>query len=264
MPAGRFSGIAPLARVSAHCCRAKQHPLPLDWTAAAIAVALSLLPAVSPAIADNPGKHQPRHRWQSVLIAGLPAAIAVPCRDCAPDLILRCAARGQGLMQLEMPVATVANGRDGASKQVRLIVANNIEHRRSITRKTRRGFQPAIEFATDDRLLLRLSGNGVLNLRFYGQTRLVALAGASGPIATARRACAPAGQPATPHHCTWTVILACSANRRSAAATAAATPEAFVRKSEDVYCATIATDDLGHAKALVARFTARLQRSCLP
>lgn len=204
------------------------------------------------------------HRWQGVTIAGLPAAIATRCADCPAEIVLRCLARGRGLMQLELLGAAVANGRVGATKQIRLTIGADSERRRALTIRQPRGFTPVIKLAADDLLLGRFERGGVLRINFYGQRSVIGLRGAAGPVAQVRNACLPMDSPVQLRHCTWSVVMGCHAERRAVAAVARTIPDAFVRETSDGYCATLASDDLAGAQARASRYGGYVARSCLP
>ena len=101
-----------------------------------------------------------------MVLEGLPAAIATRCADCPAALELRCLGRARGVMQLTIAAAAVANGRAGASKQIRLSLGRHSERRRALTHRRRGGFTPIIPLAVDDRLLDRLATETVLEISF--------------------------------------------------------------------------------------------------
>jgi hypothetical protein len=204
------------------------------------------------------------HRWQITTADRLTTAIAQPCTECTADLMLSCLARGRGLMRLTFPVASVANGRPDASKQIRLIIDRTIQPRRAITIKTPRGYTPVIDIAADDPLLDALSKASLLELGFYGQRSFVGLANAAASITHVRAICQSDKRPVPTRHCTWSISIACSSQRTTAQAAAKEVPTAFVRKTPNGYCAVIAISDLALAKAHAAKLGAPMRRSCLP
>jgi hypothetical protein len=204
------------------------------------------------------------HRWQVTTAGRLTTAIAQPCTECAADLMLSCLARGRGLMRLTLPVASVANGRPEASKQIRLIIDRAIQPRRAITIKTARGYTPVIDLAVDDPMLDALSRASLLELGFYGQRSFVGLANAATAITQVRTICQSGTRPVPARHCTWSITVSCSPQHKAAEAAANDVPAAFVRKTRTGYCAVIAISDLALAKARAAKLGARLERSCLP
>jgi len=166
-------------------------------------------------------------------------------------------------MRLTLPVARVANGRPDASKQIRLIIDGVVQQRRAVTIKTPRGYTPVIDLAADDPVLDVLSKATLLELSFYGQRSYVGLAGAAQSIANVRAICQSGPHPAASRHCTWSITVACSPRRKIAQAAANTVADAFVRKTANGYCATVAVHDLALAKTRAARLGAPLIRSCL-
>lgn len=219
-------------------------------------------------------RHRPvkDHRWQVATSADGPAAVALPCATCAPDLVLRCLEPGRGILRLSLPGAVVANGRDGAAKQLRLAVDGTRERRRAITRQGghwrargggRRGFTPTIDLASDDRLLSRLADGRLLQVDFYGQRSFVGLRGAAGPLETILKRCRPPDQAAVGRHCTWVVVFGCSTVRTNAARLAGEVPHGFVRAGDGGYCAVVAHQDLASARNIAAHVAGYVERSCL-
>lgn len=209
-------------------------------------------------------KPQTDHRWQLVTIDGLPVAIATRCADCLADLELRCLVRGRGLMQLTIAGAAVANGRAGASKQIRLSLGAHSERRRALTQRRPRQFTPIIQLAVDDALLDRLASETTLKINFYGQRSYVGLRGAAGPVQQVRAACLAAVTPIPRRHCTWAVIVECLAKRDAAVAAARAVPRGFVKARAEGFCVITANTDLATAQARVVEYGGYVERSCLP
>ena len=204
------------------------------------------------------------HRWQLVVLDGLPAAVATRCADCPADLELRCLARGRGLMQLTIAGAAVANGRAGASKQIRLSLGDHGERRRALTHRHPRGFTPVMQLAVDDALLDRLAAATVLKINFYGQRSYTGLRGADRPVAQVRAACFGDVTPVPKRHCTWAVIVNCFAKREAAVTTARALRGAFVKARAEGFCVIDTSTDLASAQARAAQHGGYVERSCLP
>lgn len=224
-------------------------------------VGLLLTSTAQPATRLKPEKD---HRWQLVMLDGLPSAIATRCPDCPADLELRCLARGRGLMQLTIAGAAVANGRAGASKQIRLSLGDRSLRRRALTHRRPRGFTPTIQLAVDDVLLDRLARETVLKVNFYGQRSYIGLRGAARPVGQVRAACLAAVTAVPKRHCTWSVVIECLAKRAAAAASAAVLAGAFVKARSEGFCVIITSDDLASAQARAAQNGGYVERSCLP
>ncbi|MBU2531709.1 MAG: hypothetical protein KKB37_03135 [Alphaproteobacteria bacterium] len=204
------------------------------------------------------------HNWQVAAGSGPPSAIAARCPDCAPDLTLTCPVPGRGLLELTMAAASVSNGLDGTTKQIRLTVANQVEGRRALTRATKRGFTPVLELPVDDELLDRMMTGGALTMHFYGQRSVVGLHDARDAISAIRRACQPAAIHRAYRFCTWSIVIACSPDRSTAGNWAGQVPDAIVRLIDGSYCTTIATDELANAKSRATALGGHVERSCLP
>ena len=231
-----------------------------------VCVLLVLLVAFAGHQASAATRAQPtkNHRWQITTSDRLTTAIAQPCAECTADLMLSCLMPGRGLMRLAFPVASVANGRSDASKQIRLIIDRNIQPRRAIMTKTSRRYTPVIDLAADDPLLDALSKALLLELSFYGQRSFVGLANAAASITRVREICQSKDRPVPTRHCTWSITVACSSQRTTAQAVAKEVPTAFVRKTPNGYCAVIAVSELVLAKARAAQLGIPMRRSCLP
>ncbi|MGI9480605.1 MAG: hypothetical protein ACR2PI_28225 [Hyphomicrobiaceae bacterium] len=204
------------------------------------------------------------HRWQLVVLEGLPVAIATRCADCPADLELRCLGRARGLMQLTIAAAAVANGRAGASKQIRLSLGGHSERRRALTHRRPRGYTPVMHLAVDDALLDRLSSETVLKISFYGQRSHVGLRGATRPVARVRAACLAGVKPIPKRHCTWSVVVACMGQREAAMTSATALKGALVKARPDGFCVIVTSTDLAAARARAAYHGGYVERSCLP
>ncbi|MFY0613610.1 MAG: hypothetical protein JXQ99_18915 [Hyphomicrobiaceae bacterium] len=207
---------------------------------------------------------QKDHRWQLVTLNGLPTAIAARCADCLPDIELRCLTRGRGLMELSIPGAAVANGRAGASKQIRLSLGAHSARRRALTRRHSRGFVPVLQLAVDDALLDLVQGESVLKINFYGQRSFVGLRGAARPVEQVRAACLPTAAPMSKRHCTWAVVVECFARRERAVVAAKALPGAFAKARAGRFCVIVTSAHLASAQARAAAFGGYVERSCLP
>ncbi len=239
--------------------------------------------------------------WQLGRYDGAQAALALQCPTCPVLLALACPVAGRGLLRLSLPGAAVANGRNGATKQVRIIIDDTIVWRRATTRhrtvaidiparsrdldhgappdsgaddifKRVMRFEPQIDLASDDRILDRALGaslerGGRMVINFYGQKTLISLDGAASVISTVRRMCQPKAARSAAHpqgrHCVWSLKLGCHPTRRAALEAGKNHSGAIVREMAEGYCLALTFDDLNRAKAQASRLNGVIERSCL-
>ena len=212
-----------------------------------------------------------QHAWQAVRAGGTITARAFACPTCPAALELACTGdKGSGLLELALPVAGVANGRDGASKQMRFIIGDTVLQRRAETRREDGHFVPHVALAADDALLDRMAAGSLLETSFYGQRAYVGLGPAAhDAIAIARAACAGPGVLALgptgiPQLCTWHVALGCHPTEIAASKAGRAYAGATVLShGEAGWCLAAVINDLAAARALFGRHGTGLTRSCV-
>lgn len=204
------------------------------------------------------------HHWHLAEKRGRPLALALPCPECRPDLIVECLGRRPAVVRIEFSGASVSNGRHGASKQIRITVDGETVRRRVITQRTERGYTPHMIVAADDALLEQLANAHLVGINFYGQRSFVGAANAKRAIAAVRSNCGTGAPSAiAKKHCIWNVVLHCGASRAATEIVVQSHDGAFVRKISDKYCAVLATRELAHGLRLANATGGTLERSCL-
>jgi hypothetical protein len=212
-----------------------------------------------------------QHQWHQVGAPPENRVEARACTDCPAALELRClGGPGSGLMELALPVAGVANGREQATKQMRLIAGGHVMQRRATTLRRGGLFVPHVALGADDILFSRLERADLLELSFYGQRAYVGL-GADGQraIHDLRAACWPDLK--RPEHrtgdaaiCTWHVPLGCY--QTEAAAQGAGQVEAvrvLLARRDTVWCASAVIEDLGAARIFAGKRQTYPRRACV-
>jgi hypothetical protein len=212
-----------------------------------------------------------QHHWQPVGPYPEGALEARACTDCPAALELAClGAPGSGLLELAIPIAGVANGRERATKQIGVIIDGHVMQRRATTFRRGGLFVPHIALGADDLLFRRLEAADLIEFSFYGQRAYVGV-GKRGQraIHALRAACWPdldrSRLPAQDTAiCTWHVPIGCFPNEpaaRSAGRTLAV--RTLVTRQETAWCANAVIDDLAAARIFAGQQQTYPRRSCV-
>jgi hypothetical protein len=236
-----------------------------------VALLLALAAAIVSANAATRTAPPKKHDWQVLGEGHDPVADARACPDCPAALQLKClGAPGSGLLELSLPVAGVSNGREGATKQIRLIVADNVLQRRANTFRRDGLYVPHVLLGGDDDLLDRLEAADLLELSFYGQRAYVGLGPAArAAIHVVRARCWPdldgaARQAGRRAVCTWHVPLGCFESEAAAqSAGRADTVRTSLTHDSAGWCANAVIDDLAAARIFADLKQTHPRRACV-
>ena len=253
---------------------ARSHLTRADWNGVArrgAAVLLALVAALVSANAATRTAPPKKHDWQVLGEGHEAVADARACPDCPAALQLNClGAPGSGLLELSLPVAGVSNGREGATKQIRFIVADRVLQRRAHTFRRDSLYVPHVLLGGDDDLFDRLEGADLLELSFYGQRAYVGLgAQARAAIHAVRARCWPdldgaARQAGRRAVCTWHVPLGCFESEAAAqSAGRADTVRTSLTHDSDGWCANAVIDDLAAARIFADLKQTHPRRACV-
>lgn len=212
-----------------------------------------------------------QHHWQAIGPAPHQIVEARACTDCPAALELKClGGPGSGLLELSFPGGGVANGREGATKQIRLIIGGHVMQRRATTLSRDGLFVPHVALGADDIVFTRLERADLVELNFYGQRAYVGV-GEEGQraIHDVRAACWPDLERTRPKSqdtaiCTWQVPLGCFPHERAAQKAGRAHAVRTVLTRRDVsWCANAVIDDLAAARTFAGQQQTYPRRSCL-
>jgi hypothetical protein len=238
------------------------------WGAALLLALAAAIVSANAATRTAPPK---KHDWQVLGEGNDAVADARACPDCPAALQLKClGAPGSGLLELSLPVAGVSNGREGATKQIRLIVADSVLQRRAHTFRRDGLYVPHVLLGGDDDLFDRLEAADLLELSFYGQRAYVGLgAQARAAIHAVRARCWPdldgtARQAGRRAVCTWHVPLGCFESEAQAqSAGRADTVRTSLTHDSAGWCANAVIDDLAAARIFADLKQTHPRRACV-
>lgn len=254
-----------------HWARAEVKWSALCSAAVVLALAAAIVSALVSAHAATRAAPPKKHDWQVLGEGHEAVADARVCPDCPAALQLKClGAPGSGLLELSLPVAGVSNGREGATKQIRFIIADRVLQRRAHTFRRDGLYVPHVMLGGDDNLFDHLEAAALLELSFYGQRAYVGLGpAAQAAIHAVRARCWPdldglprqAGGRAV---CTWHVPLGCFESEAEAqSAGRADAVRTSLSHGSAGWCANAVIDDLAAARIFAGLKAAHPRRACV-